>query len=551
MLREIIKNWQLREKWWLILISVVLIILTTIPYFYLYANTPTGYIYDWATYINPGDNFVYYSYINQASEGNWLLDNLYTGEVTVATLRPFWLILGKTAALFNFSAPFIFHAFRLLLIPALVFFSYLFISYFIKSIKQRLLASALFLLAAGQGWLYILLNPYFWLNNKWANVPFDFFMADAFPFSAMLTSPHFTASWSIFLIVIFFGWLSLQYKQVSYAITAGLAGWFLLLFQPFFIPTIFVLLCGWWIYRTIVKKTICWYGTFNLSLIVLLVSPAIIYYFYLYFFDWVTVVKTAQNYLLSPKLGVSAVSFGLLWLLSMFGVYWWRQQSSLGKRLDNIKFLAGWAILGWVLIYLPFLWQRRLAVGWHFPLIILSSFFFIIINSKLASKYRNWDIKKYFLWVPVAVILVLSNFNILANNFFYYARGNYSLYYYPQELGVVTDWLNANSRSSDLMLSNDEITLMALPGLVNRKVFVGHLVETVYADSKIGRLSWFFGSNDQDDKKVDFLKSRSIDYLIFDDEAEIFGKEFEPKGKRYLLEVYEVGRYNIYKVNLE
>lgn len=549
MLKEIIKNWRAKEKWWLLLISIALIIITSIPYFYLYANTPAGYVYNWATYINPGDNFVYYSYINQAIDGDWLLNNLYTGELTTSTLRPFWLILGKVGALLSLSVPFVFHFFRLLLIPVLVFFSYLFISYFIKSIKQRLLASALFLLAAGQGWLYILLNPYFWLNNKWANIPFDFFVADAFPFSAMLSSPHFTASWLVFLIVISFGFFSLQQKKIFYAVIAGLAGCFLLLFQPFFVPTIFILLGGWWIYRTFIKKTIWWYGTFNLSLILLLVSPAIIYYFYLYFFDWVTVVKTTQNYLPSPKLGVSIVSFGFLWLLSMFGVYWWHQQGNEDQRLGSIRFLAGWSVLGWVLIYLPFLWQRRLVVGWHFPLIILSSFFFITVDSKLASKYKNWQIKKYFLWLPIALILVLSNLNILGNNFFYYSQGNNFLYYYPKELNLVADWLYENSGESDVILSNDEGTLVALPGLVNRKVFVGHLVETVYVDSKIDRLTWFFSSNDQDDKKKEFLKYKSIDYIIYDESAELFGKEFLPQEKKYLTHVYRSGRYSVYKIN--
>lgn len=548
MLKEIIKNWQAKEKRWLVAVSLVLIVLTTLPYFYLYLKTPFGYVYDWASYINAGDNFVYYSYINQASEGAWLLDNLYTSEQTMATLRPFWVILGKASAWFNFSVFFSYHFFRLLLIPLLVLISYLFISYFVKLVNQRIMASALFLLASGQGWFYILVKPFFWVGGKSSDIPFDFIMAASFPFSAMFVSPHFIAAWIFLLLTLVFGFWSLQRRNFFYYLLAGLSGCYLILFQPFFIPTVFILLGGWWVYRCWQVKTIFWYGTGQLILAGMIMSPAVFYYFFLYFYDWTTTIKTVQNTLNSPNLLISMTTFGLTWLLAVAGYLIWRRQD---KDNPDQRWLLWWAIVFWVLIYLPFLWQQRLVSGWWFALAILTSYFFIWINRVLRQKFKHWQIKQHFLWVPVGLILVLSNLNVLMTNIFYKQHGFDFLFYYPQSLEQAAVWLEKNTEPSAVFLSNNEGTLMALPGFINRKVFIGHLVETVYVKSKINLLTWFFGSNNQDDSKVSFLRYKDIDYIIFNEGERIFGNKFKPDEKEYLTLVYETGGYYVYKVNLK
>ena len=369
MLKEIIRFWTKNEWLGLGLMILVLLILTWLPYIYLSSQTPAGFIYNTSTFINPGDNTVYFSYIRQGAEGGWLVDNMHTSEKTLPVLHPFWTLLGKISNIFSLTPPTAFHLARSILIPIFIFFSYLFISYFLTSHVIRQVALWFFGLGSGLGWLFVLAKPFFWFDNAWHNVPFDFFIPDAFPFTSMVISPHFILSWLLLIVALNFGFLALKYNNYFYTFISALTSGVLLLLHPFYIPSVFSILGVYWLFLSIRQRTFFWSGTGKILLIFLASLPSLGYYIYLYFFDPVTHIKTIQNFLPSPKIFITFLSFGVSFILATIGYFWSRRK----ELIQNFDFLFIWLWLNALLIYSPFLWQRRLAEGWFFPIAILTS----------------------------------------------------------------------------------------------------------------------------------------------------------------------------------
>ncbi len=547
MLREIIRNWTKFERLGLGLVILVLLVLTWLPYIYLASQAPAGFVYNCSTFVNPGDNTVYFSYIRQGAEGKWLVDNMYTSEVTLPALQPFWILLGKFSKLFSLNPPTIFHLVRTILIPIFIFFSYLFISYFLIDRKTRQIALWFFSLGAGLGWLFVLAKPFFWFNNAWHNVPFDFFIPDAFPFTSMVISPHFILSWLLLLLTLNFGYLAIKYNNYFYTVISALTGGILLLLHPFYIPSVFGILGVYWLVLSIKRRTFFWSSTLNFSLIFLAVLPSVGYYIYLYFFDWVTHIKTIQNFLPSPKLFITFLSFGFTFISSLLAIWFFRQK--IAQQVKDFSWLLAWSMTTALLLYTPFLWQRRLAEGWFFPLAILFTFLVMEIDKYFFAKYKDWSIKRWFVWVPVILVFIMSNLNFLGLNFFYIQQKSYAYYYFPQEFLAAANWLEKNTTPDKIIFTNYDMWFRTSPALVTRRQYLGHLVETVDSHKKYLEMKWFFQNNSQDEKKYEFLQKTGINYIVYYSEASDFNI-FQPQEKNYLQPIFTQNNITIYQVVL-
>lgn len=545
MLKEIIRTWTKNEWLGLGVVILVLLILTWLPYIYLASKTPAGFVYNSSTFVNPGDNTVYFSYIRQGTAGGWLVDNMYTSEKTLPVLHPFWTALGKIGNIFSFTPPTIFHLARTILIPIFIFFTYLFISYFLINRVMRQIALSFFSMGAGWGWLFVLAKPFFWFDNAWHNVPFDFFIPDAFPFTSMVISPHFILSWLLLIIALNFGFFALKYNNYFYTFISALTSGILLLLHPFYIPSIFSILGVYWLFLSIKERTFFWSGTGKIFLIFLAALPSVGYYIYLYFFDPVTHIKTLQNFLPSPKIFITFLSFGVTFILTLFS--FWRYQQSKEREAKDFDWLLIWSVVTAGLLYTPFLWQRRLAEGWFFPLSILFTYLVARVDKYFSTQTKDWSIKRWFVWVPLILVFILSNLNFLGLNFFYIQKQSYAYYYYPQEFIAVADWLEQQTDKDKIIFTNYDMWFRTAPALVTRRQYLGHLVETVDSHKKYLEMKWFFQNNNHDDKKYKFLQQTGIDYLVYYQAAPDFNI-FQPQAKDYLQPVFSQNNIAIYRV---
>lgn len=185
-LSKLFKTIDKKEWQFVFLVALLVIVITTLPYLYGWYKTPPNKIYTGIHFLVPSDYPVYYSYIQQASQGQILFSDLYSGETTQRNiLNTFWLIPGWLVRFFNFSPILAFQLSRLLFIPVLMAVSYLLISYFFINKNLRKFSFLLFIFAAGWGFYYLLFDyhkfAYLLAGGKYI-WPLDFWGIEAFTF---------------------------------------------------------------------------------------------------------------------------------------------------------------------------------------------------------------------------------------------------------------------------------------------------------------------------------------------------------------------------------
>jgi hypothetical protein len=537
-----VENFNLKERWSFFIIVITLIVLTTLPYILLFLHTPVGQMYGWTTFLNPGDNYVYYSYINQVKSGNFLVNNLYTNEITNPTLQLFWLGLGLVGRIFSADPVIIFHIFRLLLIPVFVFGINACLQTFISGWRQRILALAIFFFTSGLGWLYVLFKPLFWINNEWQNVPFDILSTDAFPFLSVLASPHLMFSWLCLIYGLTYSYLAFQKFNTRDAFFAGLFSLLLFLMHPFFIPLVYAIVGLYAVSQYFTNKKNKLKILKNYLILFFLPLPAVGYYVYLFFFDWATQIRMIQNLLISPKPSVMLLSFGTIISLAIFGAY---EQHKKSEQKQSLFFLGLWIGVVMVMLYVPFLWQRRFVEGWYFPLVILASYGVWFLKDRAIFK-KSFSFK-YIIFVFISVLLIFSNLLVLFLNQNFYTQKIFRLYYVPDDFLQITNYVKDNTGQDAIFLLNDEIGFMTFPYFGKRKEYVGHIVESVYVHNKTQRLRWFFGTAGSTQTKYDFLLAEGIDYIIYNSEIDNLNI-FSVANASYLQLVFTKGSYGLYQV---
>lgn len=537
-----ISTWRRAECWGFFLIVIGLIVLTTLPYILLFLYTPAGQIYSWTTFLNPGDNYVYYSYIDQVKSGSFLVNNLYTNEITKPTLQLFWLLVGLVARIFQADPVIIFHVFRLLLIPVFVFGMNACMQIFIPNWRQRILALVIFFFTSGLGWLYILFKPLFWIHNEWQNVPFDILSTDAFPFLSVLASPHFMFSWVCLIYALTYSYLAFQKLNTHDAFFGGLFSLLLFLIHPFFIPLVYLIVSLYTVLQYFRNKKNKLKILKNYLILFFLPLPAVGYYVYLFFFDWITQIRTMQNLLISPKPSITLLSFGIIIVFAILGV---RDQYKKSEQKQLLFFLSIWIGIVMIMLYIPFLWQRRFVEGWYFPLVILASYGIWFVKENVIFK-KSFSFK-YIIFVFISVLLVFSNLMVLFLNQNFYRQKIFRLYYVSDDFLQMTNYIKNNTGQDAIFLLNDEIGFMTFPYFGNRKEYVGHIVESVYVHNKTQRLRWFFGTEGSPQTKYDFLRAEGIDYIIYNSEADNLNI-YKPEISNNLQLNFTSGNYSLYEV---
>src|SRR3989338_8802870 len=142
---------SISKKEWIFLIAASLFFIITANYVYMvgYWSTPDQRAFLGIHSQTPSDFFVYYSYINQVKNGNYIFYDVFTGaSPQTGFFNWFWLAVGLLGKVFNLSAVVTFHAARILLIPPLIIFLYISVSFFFKALLQRAFA---FLLSFASG----------------------------------------------------------------------------------------------------------------------------------------------------------------------------------------------------------------------------------------------------------------------------------------------------------------------------------------------------------------------------------------------------------------
>ncbi|GAP06651.1 hypothetical protein ATHL_01507 [Anaerolinea thermolimosa] len=465
-------------------LAFLVLVIMNLP-FYL-AFRAGGEQYEFAGFLlNPLDGNSYLAKMQIGWSGAWKFDLLYSPlPGKGAYLFLFYIFLGKLARWLHLSLIIVFHAARVLASAFLMFTLWKFFEgCFPDRPGEVYRAYSLALVGGGLGWLSAIAG--FGLTG-------DFWIAEAYPFLSMFVNPHFPLGLALILWVVY---LSLRDRPGNFWLSAGLVA-LLGGVQPFGVviaalPMMAAALIGF----PRVKRDVL----LRNSIILLPGAIVLGYQFITIHSDPLLDLWNRQNITLTPPVWDGFISFAPAILLAIAGAVWtWKAQPSM-------KVLTIWAVVGWVLIYLPFSLQRRFMTGYYLPVTGLAVAGMTVVAKKMSA-FNRWG------WPVIWFLSILTNLFILLSLFRPIASHDASLFLSRDEVSVL-NWITHHTEQQAVVLASPEMGVF-IPARTGRRVVYGHPFESVNADRARKEVEAFYSGRLSSEAMKAFVEANHVAIVL-------------------------------------
>jgi hypothetical protein len=180
-------------------------------------------------------------------------------------------------------------------------------------------------------------------------------------------------------------------------------------------------------------------------------------------------------------------------------------------------FLGCWAVVGLLIPYLPFSFQRKLAMGVHIPWAILSG-----VGLAVLLRLRREDgFGRKGIALGAAVLLLsltpLRWFAVaLGNVESNWCEGDARLFLTGDETAAI-DWLSSHADGSGVLAAPLQLGGIAgyLPALAGVSTFAGHWGETPGFSGKLRETIKFYSSGMSDEERRSFLRRTNLRFVYW------------------------------------
>jgi hypothetical protein len=452
--------------------------------------------------IGRDDEHVYLTWIRQAKEGEWLFNNPHTLEPHRRLyFNPFFLVVGKTAALLNCSPLTALNIFRVIGGVSLVIGIFLFFKGLLGNGGWSWVALVITCFAGGLGYLSFSRSPliirdggdFFWASRS---------ITEARSLPSILFYPQ--GPISVLLLLIFWFSFSKLRERIhrAWLITAWVAGAFLVAIHPYdlvlavLVPVGVLFLTLPASQQDLLALGASFMGFIPVGLYFLAVSnidPV--------FSAW------SQTKSDSPS---NPFQWLILWApllpLALIGL-----RSFLKKDLPNwVKkeslILVTWFVLLPFLVYLPVNFQRRLAEGAYLPVSFLATLGVLYLWRHFSKWGLVLAIFLIGLSLPDYPFQVRQRIRILREDI-------WGGYYLPKRKIDAFFWLDHYSGDTEAVLALPDDGLY-VPAFSGNRVYLGHWANTVNALQKWDLLVSAFQATTPPFLRRQFLLKNQIAFLF-------------------------------------
>ncbi len=508
-------NRDLQEWSWVIVVSILALAISTLPYVCAYHMQTPELVFNGALWDRP-DVSIHLATMQSGLHGEWVYRFRFTGELQPgAYVKMFYIWLGHLARWGRLDIIFAYHlarwGFGLLTCLA----AYAWLAMTLDTRRARQFGFLLALFGSGLGWLQLLISQ-FPEGQLW---PIDFWLIDAYLFFGILVFPHYAAV-SFLMIGMVVGFLDdLNRPSFWKVILVALAGILLQFIQSFAPLLPFVAMAGGLVVRTWERHRIPWRGVAAYLGIGLVQIPLLAYN--LYVFNQPFWLKFAsQNLTLSPPWMYYLWGFALLWPFALMGI--WRLVNELvglarlDRRIALQNSLVGqgaafaWLIAALVLVFVPTNLQRRFIHAFILPLSILTLIgIFHVFFPWLERRGWFWLLRRRTgLLILFLSVANLSTIYLVAGQIFFVSNRPVTLYE-PAALVDAVNWLNRQAAGEGVVLAAEQ-TSQFVAANTNLSVYSGHGMETLDYPAKKQRVKEFFSGM----ASPDWLQSCGCQWVI-------------------------------------
>lgn len=546
-----------RRDWlYLGIFIVVVLLITSVPYFYAYKSAPDN-MHFMGVVFNIPDHFQYFSWMRE-SQTQFLVPNQLTPEDSTPLLFNFlWFTLGRVESLTGIEYRTLYQMTRLLAAAFVMIATYWFASLVFTNRAKRWTAFLVSVLGAGLGWVWVIAK----YVGKVEIVPpnsFDVYTSEPNTFFNILAFPHFSIAAG--LIAVVFGLVLLGQKKQSmrYAWAAAAVSLLLSVQHAYDMFIIYPVIGLYALFIWLRDRKFPMY-LFKLGVVVVLISvwPALQAFYITQADDvWKGVFSQFDNAgAWTPNPLHLPILMGVSWLMAIWALKIrlpWRE------RDDTHLFLMAWFLAHFILVYIPLNFQIHLLSGWQIVTGMMAAI-------GLYTRVLPWLRRRLSAVSPQRVALLGSSALLLAvlpTNLYIFAWRTLDMKAAWQEMDErVTDnryfirvseydayqFLETQVKGTDVVFSSLN-TGAFIPALTGARSFLGHWAQTLDFQNKRTLVDAFFNAATTDDQRLQLLGEYNVGYLFYGPEEAKLG-DYDPTDSPFLTEVYQNDDVTIYAVD--
>jgi hypothetical protein len=520
------------DKRWILTYSLLLVVVTALPYLLGFASEADEWAFSGFVFgVEDGNSYI--AKMLSGSYGAWVFRTPYTLEPQHGELifLPY-LLLGKLAAppALHIQLVVLYHLFRLINIPLLVYAIYQFTGHFLHDVMWRRWVVILATVGGGLGWLLPVLGSSSWLGS----LPLDFISPETFGFLAILGLPHLVLARALMFLALHL--YLVAGEKGSSAWEAGVILIGLTLIQSLSTLSTFAVILthqGLMYLQSLIKRTMSWREKWLPVMVQTLLpaSPVILYFVIRFSTDRFLLAWTAQNRILSPHPLHYLLAFGVFLVPLLFASRKrpWRDQGVW-------FFILGWILALPVLVYFPHNLQRRLVEGAWIAILLFAAF-------GLSGVVGSWS---------RIVMYGLGSISLISSLFIYAGSIHVALNpappaFIPLQRREAFSWMVANVPKGSAVLADYE-TSNALPAWAPVRVPIGHGPESLDLDELRPAVDAFYAGDANSEARYQLIHELGIDYVYLE-ESQASSWALQADGKDYLTEVYQNNGTRLYEVS--
>jgi hypothetical protein len=493
------------------------------------------------------DQNMYFSFIRQAHDGQWLFNNRLTYQPSDRTfLNIEWLAVGKIMKIGRLSENSVYQLWRFVGAAVLIGgFSFL-SSQFNLSRRRWVIALAIFSLGGGFGALAGFAAALHFIPKALMYPLAMDYVAGIHPFQQIMTNPHWSLSHGMVLIGFGLFLVSERQRSVRSACLSGLVFAASGLMRPYdlisisaIFPTFIVveaLLQGFCL-RTAVRRLIP----------VLMAMPALAYYIWLFKFDpifkyW----SQAGNTRILPNPALYLLGFGLAGVLALARILDVKSQPLRGEeRLLVVWFVAVFGLVYSGLVTPNMVFSPQLGISLLSPLVILGV---SLKRYDLLARKMNLTLAPKVLLTAIGLVVAFAAGGTIAFYSLKFFSGKDATEYQAEDEELAAwKWINNHLKAEEV--------IMAMPGTANKlgkytslRVVAGNWGVTPHFEENEAKVAAFFKSNGTGPDGLPLLASLGVRYVyVGPEEREQAHRDIDYGG--LLLPVFKNDLVSIYSVN--
>lgn len=528
---------------WGAVLAALIFAVCSLPYAFAALTTPADRVYTGLMF-NVPDHSQYWAWVTESRRGLFISNTMTPEPNAPLFMNGMMWVLAQVQSAFGLSFPALFQVWRalgtLLLVPVVLFLC----AALCGTRAEFRTASIIALLGAGLGWMLVVVKKALGLADvPW---PLDIHIVETNTFWTLFSYPYYALAEGVLLGTLAAVFLAEQRRSRLAAAAAAAGALALGFLHAYDLILVYAIGAGFALVRWVTTRRFPWFLTWTLAAVAAASAPLSIYYLSLTSIDplWKSILAQYTNAgVWTPTPPHMVILLGLPLLMAAV------QLVSSRPRDERDWFVRTWVVIGFLLAYMPTVYQVKMLVGLQMPIAILAAgAWHRRVEPRLLPLLDGLPSMR---WLPVPVTVMIIAGLCVPTNLYLYAwrivelRRHEAPFFLHVDEAAALDWLARHGTRDDVVLSTLDVGRF-VPSYGASRAYLAHWAMTNRYFERVADATRFFDPSTAEDWREALLRREGVT-LVLRPAPEASDTMFTPKGSVAFERVFSAPNAQIYR----